>query len=253
MMRNFLLTILFICAGTGASLAQCTPNPANTALITPDTVTNFVSGTVGQPYTQVAHVHPPSDTMANVPPFGNLTVNIDDITINNFGNLPPGLSYTCNPASCIFPGGLSGCVDITGTPTTPGTYELEVAITTNGSVVVLGQTIPVTQQDTIRSYRIIIDPASVGIAETGSLHGMYGLMADGSSLAVTIEARQPAMAELMLIDLFGHRVMVTDYPFAAGTNTLRLPLPPLAAGIYIFSARTGDSMLTGKLLVTQDR
>jgi hypothetical protein len=231
--------------------AQCTPIPTNTALITPDTVTNFVSGTVGQPYNQVIYIHPPDDTTANVPPFGNINVTVTNITLDNVGNLPPGLSYVCNPASCIYPGGVSGCAVISGTPTLAGTYVLDIAITANGTVVIIGQTIPVAQQDTIQSYRIVVDPAASGIAQAEHGAGLQigQVVAGPGGLTVYLESAVAGPVEWAVYDMSGRQVLGQAAAVVPGANAVGLQASPPGPGIYLLTARTAGGTATKRFAV----
>jgi hypothetical protein len=240
---------LLVAAGllaAGRAAAQCTPIPSNTALITPDTITNFVSGTVGQPYTQIIYIHPPDDTSANVPPFGNINVTVVNITLDNVGNLPPGLSYVCNPANCVYPGGVSGCAVISGTPTVPGMYVLDIAITSNGTVTIIGQTIPVSQQDTIQSYRIVVDPAASGIAQFESGAGLQigPVLAGPGGLTVYLESAMAGPVEWAVYDMTGRLVFAQVAGVVPGPNTVLLPAHAPGPGLYVLSARTATGAAT---------
>jgi len=249
-----LLAAALAVAGPSA-WSQCTPNASNTALITPDTVTNFVSGVVGQPYMQVVYLHPPNDTTTNVPPFGNITVNVTNITLDAVDNLPPGLAYACNPGTCIYPGGVSGCALISGTPTMAGTYVLDIAITSNGTVTIIGNTIPVSQQDTIQSYRIIIDPPATGIAAAGTSPADAILFVqDGpAGIEATVHLAASQDVDASVTDLAGRTLYSDRLAVPSGTHPLLLPAPSPAPGIYVLTVRTASGLLTRKFAVTRAR
>ena len=78
--------------------------------------------------------------------------------------LPPGLTYSCTPASCVFPGGSNGCLLISGTPTTAGTYPIVVTLTANGTI--FG--IPAPPQNTTLDYYSITIDANTGISSDPS-------------------------------------------------------------------------------------
>jgi len=249
-----LLLISVLLAAPAKMQGQCTPQPGNTALISPDTTTNFASGTVGIPYQQLVYVHPPVDTLANTP-FGPQNVTIIDIVLNSVANLPPGLSYTCNPANCTFPGGVSGCLAITGTPLTAGTYDLNVIITTTGTVIIFGTPFQISQQDTIESYRITVDPNTSGIASLNqdNFQILNIESSQGNDVLISLNAPRKIKAIVKISDLIGNSVMSTGRWLNSGMNNLRLSAPDLKSGIYFLTVTAGANSLTGRFVVLNSR
>ncbi len=254
-MNKNLLTILiclftFVAAQQGFS--QCTPVPTNTALISPDTIVNFVSGTVGIPYQQVVLVHPPSDTTATVPPFGAIAVHINHIQVDNVSNLPPGLTYACNPSTCDFPGGVSGCILISGTPTVAGLYPLQVFITTYGTI--FGGTIALNRADTIESYRILIN-VNTGIDNYSALPGFQLMDVSPNpvkeNLRVTLTSSESASAELSIFNILGKEVSVKKaLVLKQGINNLNYDTRSLYPGVYMFTVKNKQFNMTGKFVVS---
>lgn len=155
-----LLAILWI-AGvffpTGMQAQLCNPDPSLTAPgIYPDTLLPVCAGV---PFTETITFIVPVDTTVNVPPFGIFTLPIDSITLDDVINVPAGMSYGCNPGTCVFPGNSSNCILFSGTPTVAGVYDIQVAITSY--VTVLGG--PITASDTISLYTFTVHP---GITDT---------------------------------------------------------------------------------------
>jgi len=120
--------------------AQCTPDPnAPTFGVFPDTVPPACPGV---PFDFTLTFAVPSDT--TIPGFP-LTLNIDSVRLDDLLDLPPGLTYSCNPTTCAIPGGTAGCVRITGTPTTAGTFGVDIAAT----AFISGLVFPDTLVDTL--------------------------------------------------------------------------------------------------------
>lgn len=120
----------------------CTPDPnAPASGIFPDTLANACPGV---PYNAVITLGIPNDTTINGP-FGPITATIDTIIINNITDLPPGITYACEPPTCKFPGGTKGCVVFSGTPTAGGTFLLDLDVTLISS----GLSLPGTLTDTL--------------------------------------------------------------------------------------------------------
>ncbi|PCJ83144.1 MAG: hypothetical protein COA57_11925 [Flavobacteriales bacterium] len=101
----------------------CTPDLQYTqAGVYPDTIQGLPDATVGIFYSQVLTIVAPVDTF--IAGFG--TIPVDSTALTGIDSLPPGLIYTCEPLSCSWPGGTSGCILISGTPTTAGVFDLQL-------------------------------------------------------------------------------------------------------------------------------
>ena len=98
--------------------------------------TNFTNGGIypdslppacnNQLYEAVITVVVPADT---VPPGSPVPVPIDSVVLDEILGLPPGFTYSCEPPSCVFPGNSTGCVVLTGTPTSLDTFALDLSVT----------------------------------------------------------------------------------------------------------------------------
>lgn len=141
--------------------AQCTPDASLTGSgIYPDSATNFVGGCVGVPYTQVIQNVVPTDT--TVPVFGfPVPATIDSIVLVNVTGLPPGMNFSCNPNSCSFVGGQTGCAVIEGTCNTAGTYNMVFDLTAYVTL----QGLPQSQDFTLDYYKIVIGACAADLAE----------------------------------------------------------------------------------------
>jgi type IX secretion system substrate protein len=245
----FLIPILCVFFLVNKSFAQCTPNPNNIALITPDTITNFASGTVAVPYSQMVYVHPPIDTTGTV---GTITIHVnplDSIVLNNINNLPPGLSYACNPSNCVFPGGVSGCMAITGTPTTAGLYQLSIEITAYGKEATTG--FAVFYPFTIQSYYINIntnsgiqfyDPSNFQLLEFGH---------DPVREHLTLKMNSPKVinADVSVFNIIGKSVYGKPVLLKQGINTVDFSTKDLAPGVYILTLKNEPYVLTRRFVI----
>ena len=50
--------------------------------------------------------------------------DLEWVRIDSINNMPPGVSYLCEPEDCLFPDKQSGCVTFTGTPTDTGDFSI---------------------------------------------------------------------------------------------------------------------------------
>jgi hypothetical protein len=177
--KKLLLFISITLLTAVSASAQCTPG-ANFADSTygvwcnctdvvegPDTVTYFPNGTVGVPYSQDMNFKVPTNVTPEMDAAAAGSL-INNFTVTGVTGLPPGLVYGCNTSSCFYLGGVNGCANIIGVPTTVGAYNIAIEVTGNIAVVLIPGFPPVNvDQDIVfDGYRIVIDPAgSAGIAE----------------------------------------------------------------------------------------
>ena len=148
-MKKIYFAFLSLCFATSTINAQtvptCSLDPVFIASpkvgVWPDSLTNFISGTVGQAYVQNISVKVPKDTAIGGGFY--LCFNRFELKtptgITNY-NLPPGLNFgsstsavnngTVNGAPAfLFPGNANNCASIYGTPTAAGTYSLFLEVT----------------------------------------------------------------------------------------------------------------------------
>ncbi len=130
----------------------CTPDTAYTQPgIWPDGTQDFDTAYQCEPYTQILTVIVPVDSFAQ-----GFDLWIDSIVLTGIGGLPPGMTYECEPPSCTFPGGTTGCVLISGTSFITGIYNI-VAYTTTYVRMKTFPWLAISQNDTITDYQIVVD------------------------------------------------------------------------------------------------
>lgn len=132
-MKQLLLSITFLCLFIFGVNAQCTPDPQYTNPgVYPDSATGLSPAYVGQAYNEVITVIVPLDTTILIGPIP-LTLTFDSVVVSGWQGLPPGFSVSYyapdNAISPIdqgcFEGNKTGCILITGTPTSNdiGSYQ----------------------------------------------------------------------------------------------------------------------------------
>ena len=89
-----------------------------------DEQTNLMPGDVGVSYNQIVNFKVPYDAGEIDPAYAGQY--IDSIILNNVG-LPPGLVYSCN--NLYMYADSAGCASIDGTPTTNGSYQINLDVT----------------------------------------------------------------------------------------------------------------------------
>ena len=119
---QFLAALAFLSFSTifSTANAQCIADTTCTTDICPDVGAGLPDGTVGVSY---------SETITVVIPLDSSGFTVDSVTLGSISGLPPGLTYTCTPPSCTWPGNSFGCFVISGTPTDTGIYNLTLFFT----------------------------------------------------------------------------------------------------------------------------
>lgn len=129
-MKKIVLTLLGIGVSAGMAFAQvCTPDA--------NAVDEGDPGEIWPAEFQVAYTCT-SSYAQNITAIVPATINelgfdlaVQDYTINTVSGLPAGFTFACNPGTCVYPGGSTGCVVVAGDPSTvaTGSYAVIADIT----------------------------------------------------------------------------------------------------------------------------
>lgn len=248
MIKRFLiLAAFFLALTTVHSNAQCVPDitiidPG----IYPDSATGLPSGTVGVPYSEVIQVKVLTDTT-----FNNLPVIITSITITAVSGLPPGLTYACNPATCIFPGGSNACILLSGTPSTAGSFPLTVDVSVAGTI--FG--VPAPPQTSSIDYYVITIDAPTGI-DTDIASLKFELLQNKPNPAVSftdVSFTSPIGGDftIKIFNMIGKEVYNQTSRGMAGMNTTRIDTENFTPGVYMISLENGGEIVTRRMIVSK--
>ena len=163
-MKKLLLVITLVSAAITNTFAQCTPDITNPAPnyadsifgVWPDTVTNFPFAEKDVAYSTVLTFKVPLNASDIDPMYVGVTIT--SFTVEAVDGLPLGMTYACNVSSCTYNGGAVGCALISGTCTTPGTYNITVKV--SDILNALGQDFPGPDQSFV-GYKIIVGYAGI--------------------------------------------------------------------------------------------
>lgn len=280
-MKKIYLSILAVSATFASAFAQtvptCSLNPtfvsSNKVGVYPDSLTNFVSGTVGVPYTQNITVKVPQDTTSSGFTFCfNKFVLNTPTGITNY-NLPAGLTLgsstsalangTVNGApSLLFPGNANNCASIYGTPTTAGSYTLQLEIQpyVNGPVVPFvspcsnnpsgGSTNIAGPQ--VLKYYIINIAAPTGFQEIGKdKMALYQNVPNpfSSSTDIKFYVEGEDNATVTVYNTLGAIVSQETIKTVIGENKVTVNASNLASGTYIYSLKYKNAITTKRMMV----
>ena len=132
-MKQLLLSFSFLTLLVFGANAQCTPDPQYTVGgVYPDSATGLAPAYVGQTYNEVITVVVPVDTTIMVGPIP-FTLTFDSVVVSDWQGLPSGFTVdyyspnnTFSPIDQgCFEGAQTGCILISGNPTTAavGSYQ----------------------------------------------------------------------------------------------------------------------------------
>ncbi len=252
-MKQLLLSLVFTTIAGAAFAQPCTPDPlyADSLFgVWPDTTTNFVTGYVGVPYTQVLNLIVPQDAGVVNPAFSG--VMLDSVAFNGITGLPPGLSVACasqTNASCSYITGQLGCGVIQGIPTQLGTYELELDVTAYANL--FGSAVPIPQ--TFGGYRIIIEDG-VSILEyggpaLGAVRNVPNPFA--SRTAIEFDLAKATPVRVSIFNLLGESLWEQDVQGRTGMNRVPFEGGDLQEGVYLFRVSTGKDTYTGRMVLNR--
>lgn len=230
-------------------MGQCVPGTSTTPGITPDSASGLAPAYAGQPYSQVMQIVVPTDTTAMIGPIP-VTVNIVSISLTSFTGLPPGLTYTCTPSSCSFPGGSNGCVLISGTPTVAGTFNV-TAITASVGSTILGN---ITQYDTITYYNVVVNGTTTGIDEsTGLSFSMEQNTPNPCNETADIRFTVPQMGEVefRVFNLIGKEVYRNLLQGETGENNLKIDTRDFAPGVYMYTMTYNGETISKRMVISR--
>ncbi|MFN5355686.1 MAG: T9SS type A sorting domain-containing protein [Bacteroidota bacterium] len=232
------------------ALAQCVPNTSITDPgIYPDSATGLTPAIVNQPYAQDMQLRVPVDTVTTLGG-APITVQITSITLTQFIGLPPGLTYTCTPSNCVYPGGTNGCVLISGTPLVAGNYNPLAITTTLGSF----SGFPLTQVDTIDYYFINVSSSATGIYEsTGTGFSLEQNMPNPADGPTTFRFMLPhaGEAEFRLINLIGKEVYRTRMDGIQGENSFSIDSRNFSEGVYMYTLEFEGQTLSRRMVISR--
>lgn len=250
MIKKLLFTFAVGTSLAFTSLAQiCIPNvsciPAGTTYgICPDSATGLAIGTVGVPYTQVMSMMVPPDGSD----FGQPLATIVSIDITSVDSLAPGLSYSCAPSGCSFPGNSSGCILITGTPTSVWNHQVTVNAMAYATVFGFPASLPQTNQQ----YRsIVVAPTGV---ETLDLNKFDVDQNSPNPFSESSEIRFSTVnngtVDFKVFNMLGAVIFDSNYKTTKGVNTIKIEANSFAPGVYIYSITNGDKTITKRMIVS---
>jgi len=253
MKKTLLSVFAFLFCISFAQAQVCTPDPVAVAMglpgLYPNPVTDsLVDGYVNVPYSQTITIIVPADTTVTVPIFGAVTAQIVKQTITSIDSLPPGVTSACNVSGCTWNGGTNGCVKLSGTPTTPGTYNVKVNLATQATF--QGQAVPLPPY-TI-PYTITISYAQSIDNQLDANYFRFAPCVPNPAVEnTTLSFSSPSSANITatVYDLAGRLIKSESFRCESGINAYNLNVKGLNSGIYVVTLTNGKMTLNQKMAI----
>jgi len=257
-MKRFVLSLFTFSAISFFSAAQCVPDTSithNDPGIYPDSITNLPHAIVGIPYSTTIQLKVPTDTVAII--FGqSIPVTIDDITVDIVTGLPPGYTYSCTPASCVFPGGSDACVLLQGPAPTPQQvgmiYPIHVKATAHGHITSSG--FSVQDSANIDYYFIQVDD-NVGLHPLSASRFEVAQNTPNpfSGLSeVVFNTPHSALTNIKVSNMIGEIVFSKVVMSKTGINKIMFNAKDFEPGIYFYTISSEKNSVTKRMIVNNE-
>ncbi len=278
MIKKLLLSFALISTfGSVNSFAQvsCIPDLSCIAVgadhgICPDSTTGIPSGIVNQAYTTTMSIKIPSTTVSGGSTYNLTHFAVQDVLIDltNTGNFVPlsniGLSYdgsgsnTPSGASgisgytmtqhCYWSAPGNGCVVVSGTPNTVGTFPIKITSQARALALVIYIWSPAPDNF---DYKLVITaPASV---ETLDLTKFEVEQNAPNPFTGKSEIRFSSVnsnnVDFKVFNLLGSVVYSNSFKADKGANSINIEANTFAPGVYMYSIKNGDQTITKRMIV----
>ncbi len=260
MKKLFAASFLLFAILSGSVWAQCVPDTVTypNSGFYPLPTNPLPSGTVNTAYTQLITVNVPADTTIDLSavigfPFPAITATVTSLTIGVVNGLPIGIFGSPTPGSGIIPGGSSGCIDISGTPTTSGQYAFNIP---TDLTIVVPQQVPVIGGSTQTlpaqvPYNLEI-LGGVGVNPAGAKGFSVGQsLPNPTSGNTVIRYQVTGLSDMQLdvIDVTGKAVVHQIQKGVVGDRNFRFDASELAPGLYLYRLSDGKNSIVKKMVV----
>ena len=255
-----LFTFIALTVLSASAYAQCTVNssvftgPTDYGFV-PDTVQNLPFATVGVAYTTDIQFHVQPDTTITSPV--PATLPFLNVTIDSIVGVPANFTHNTNPVNGIFPGGSYGCAGLTGLaqpgqenggPLGNGVYPIIIYATAN--VDVFGT--PTPFPTTFTGYKLVIQGAN-SVPAMSNVNFTVGQNAPNpadKSTEFVINNPNTGNVQFTLYNILGENVRQVSIYTMKGETRYSLNTAELPAGVYIYTFRSGNSVITRRMSVS---
>lgn len=243
---SIIVSALFFNISTG--LAQCEPDTVTCK----DTLQPgefcpklLPDGYVGQPYSEVITILPPSEYT-----YLGSVVTVLEIVVQDVKNMPAGISYEAS-ADTLYPDS-AYCVLLSGTPESAGVFDLGITVSALVNIPNLGE-IKIDSITDDTSVSIVIHAGS-GLDDPFLEDQLVICGPNPFHNTTTIRLKSEGIgdAELVVYNLLGGVVYREQMMASPGINSFRFDGQDLSHGTYIYHVTTKGEIYTNRLLKLKD-
>jgi len=187
---------------------------------------------------------------------------VDSVVTIDVYDIPPGLIVECSAPGCSYPGDQVGCADISGVPTTIGTYSTDIVtnLYSHGVVTITVGGVPLTvpveldyfsvtgTYDTIHRYTITIVEATSIIEQKNNLE-ITNIINQNNNLYFDIYSSNSDIYNFIITDMLGRSIYTSDLLVNSGKNTHNIA-KYIENGIYIITIKNDINLFSEKIRIT---
>ena len=279
MIKKLLFSFALVASiGLTKSIAQSTCTPDLSCLpgtatqgICPDSTMGIPSGIISSPYTVTMSIKIPATTVSGSTTYNLTHFAVTDVLIDitNTGTYVPltsiGLDYLgsgtnipSGPVSgpsgvtmtkfCYWNAPSNGCVVVSGTPNTVGSFPIRIISQARALILTFGvwQAAP----DNNDYVLVINNAASI---ETLNLSKFDVDQNSPNPFAENSEIRFSSVdnsnVEFKVFNMLGANIYNKNIKAAKGINSIKIEANSFAPGVYIYSITSGDKTITKRMVV----
>jgi len=198
--------------------------------------------------------------------FGGFQVDIDSITVETTGaviDLPEGMSYACNPPTCVLvPDDTLSCIVLFGTPTNTADIEIkDIMVNATVHTPVIAQ--PVVLPDNSGTIPGADGNYFLEVRAEGECEGTSSVRDYLSDRIQVTNSPNPFAFETVIevtsivaetlnfevFDQIGRRVHTEPVSIIPGTNRIPFTANQLKNGLYTYSLTNGTARVAGKMVI----
>ena len=268
-MKNILLFALSIFIGFSviAQQSPCEPQASlqdSTFGLWPDTTQNLPLAVKEVYYEEHIQIKTPNTVgevmgdpfyieefpIINIAPF-----NIDSIKLVDVEGLPESMSAYLSQADSIFDGNAVACVTLYGTPTADEVGQYDIVLNIDGWITVFGATLSLYgalgDYEKIEGYKLIVQSsASIGEGENTTFTLSQNAPNPFSNITtIELYSKDYSNYDFLIVDLMGKVVHNETINAVVGLNTIEVDASSFETGMYFYSIRNGQDVLTKKMII----
>ena len=267
-MKNILLLTITFFFGFNAIAQQnpCEPQASlqdSTFGLWPDTTQNLPTAVKEVYYEEHIQIKTPNTVgevmgdpfyieefpIINIAPF-----NIDSIKLVDVEGLPESMSAYLSQADSIFDGNAVACVTLYGTPTADEVGQYDIVLNIDGWItfgVTLSLYGALGDYEKIEGYKLIVQSsASIGEGENTTFTLSQNAPNPFSNLTtIELYSKDYSNYDFLIVDLMGKVVHNETINAVVGLNTIEVDASSFETGMYFYSIRNGQDVLTKKMII----